>query len=293
MTRVLVAGATGYLGRFVAKELKERGDWVRVLARNPGKLKTPGPFLGPAIAGLVDDVFVGEVTRPETLRGLCDGIEVVFSSVGITRQADGLVHMQVDYRGNKNLLGRAAGASVRKFVFVHAFNARLLRSLEWIRAKQKFVGALKDSGMAHAVVCPNGLFNGMSGFLRMAKWGTAYLIGDGRRKINPIHGADLAKACADAVAGREAEIPVGGPVTYTYREIAELAFAVLGKLPRVRRVPVWVAKAALVFVRPFSRRYYTMAAALTAISQHDFQAPKSGSHTLRTFFEEMAPRLES
>jgi uncharacterized protein YbjT (DUF2867 family) len=192
-----------------------------------------------------------------------------------------------------NLLGRAAGASVRKFVFVHVFNARLLRFLEWIRAKQKFVDALKNSGMAHAVVCANGFFSDMSAFLRIAKWGTAYLIGDGRRKINPIHGADLAKVCVDAVAGRETAIPVGGPVTYTYREIAELAFAVLGKPPRVRWVPVWVVKAALPFVRPFSRRYYTMAAGLTAITQHDFQAPKSGSRTLRAFFEEMASRLES
>jgi uncharacterized protein YbjT (DUF2867 family) len=88
MNRVLVAGATGYLGRFVAREFKRRGDWVRVLARSPDKLKTPRPFLEPAVAGLVDDVFVGEVTRPGTLRGLCEGIEVVFSSIGITRQTD-------------------------------------------------------------------------------------------------------------------------------------------------------------------------------------------------------------
>jgi hypothetical protein len=40
----------------------------------------------PVVAGLVDNVFVGEVTQPQTLRGLCDGIEVVFSSLGITRQ---------------------------------------------------------------------------------------------------------------------------------------------------------------------------------------------------------------
>ena len=35
-------------------------------------------------------------------------------------------------------------------------------------------------------------------------------------------------------------IPVGGPVTYTHRENAELAFAALGKQPKVRREPVWL-----------------------------------------------------
>jgi hypothetical protein len=53
---------------------------------------------------------------------------------------------------------------------------------------------------------------------------------------------------------------VGGPVTYTNREIAELAFAALGKQPKVRREPVWLVKAALSLVRLFSKRYYTMAA---------------------------------
>jgi uncharacterized protein YbjT (DUF2867 family) len=291
MNRVLVAGATGYLGRFIAREFKRRGAWVRVLAHNPDKLKTPGPFLEPAVADLVDDVFVGEVTQPETLRGLCDGIEVVFSSIGITRQTDRDSYTEVDYQGNKNVLDLALAASVRKFVFVHAFNAHLLQHLEGMRAKQRFVEELQKSGMAHAVVCPTGFFNDMSEFLRMEKWGTVYLIGDGQRKINPIHGADLANVCVDAVSSQETDIPVGGPVTYTYREIADLAFAVLHKPPRIRRVPVWLVKAALPLVRLFSKRYYTIAAGITTITQHDFEAPKAGTHTLNEFYEEIAPKL--
>jgi uncharacterized protein YbjT (DUF2867 family) len=291
MTRVLVAGATGYLGRFVAKEFKERGAWVRVLARHPDKLKAPGPFLEPAVAGLVDDVFVGEVTRPDTLRGLCEGVEVVFSSIGITRQTDRLSYMDVDYQGNRNLLDLAVAASVRKFVFVYGFHARLLQHLGPMQARHKFIEDLRNSGMAHALVCPNGFFNDMSEFLRMAKKGTVYLIGDGQRKINPIHGADLAAVCVDAVASEEEEIPVGGPVTYTYQEIAELAFAVLHKPVRIRRVPVWLVRAALPVVRLGSRRYYAIAAGITTITQHDFEAPKAGTHTLKEFYEQMLPHL--
>src|SRR5262245_42296929 len=160
MARILVAGATGYLGRFVAREFKERGAWVRALARNPQKLRTPGPFLGPAIAGLVDDVFIGKVTRPESLRGVCDGVEVVFSSIGLTRQPDGPSSMEVDYQGNKNLLDRALKASVRQFIFVHVFNARLFQFLDYVKAKQKFVEELGQSGMGHTIVCPTGFFNG-------------------------------------------------------------------------------------------------------------------------------------
>ena len=75
MTRVLVAGATGYLGRFVAREFKRRGHCVRALARSPAKLDD--------LRGELDEIVRAEVTRPETLSHVRDGIDVVFSSVGM------------------------------------------------------------------------------------------------------------------------------------------------------------------------------------------------------------------
>ena len=95
MKKVLVAGATGYLGRFVVQEFKKRGYWVRSLARNPQKLEKTGPFLEPAVKDHTDEVFVGEVTKPETLRWLCDGIDIMFSSIAITRQRDKVSFMEV------------------------------------------------------------------------------------------------------------------------------------------------------------------------------------------------------
>jgi nucleoside-diphosphate-sugar epimerase len=64
---VLVAGAIGYLGRCVVREFKRRGHWIRALARNPERLAEPGLFLAPAVRDQIDDLFVGEVTLPETL----------------------------------------------------------------------------------------------------------------------------------------------------------------------------------------------------------------------------------
>jgi uncharacterized protein YbjT (DUF2867 family) len=47
---VLVAGATGYLGKFVTRAFKRRGYWVRALARDVDRLAKPGPFTAPGIA---------------------------------------------------------------------------------------------------------------------------------------------------------------------------------------------------------------------------------------------------
>jgi uncharacterized protein YbjT (DUF2867 family) len=89
MKRVLVAGATGYLGGFVAQEFKARGHFVRALARSPEKLNS--------VKDSLDEIIQGEVTRRETLKGVCEGIDIVFSSVGITKQKDNRTFKDVDY----------------------------------------------------------------------------------------------------------------------------------------------------------------------------------------------------
>ena len=220
MQRVLVAGSTGYLGKFVVREFKDRGYWVRTLARNPRKLEQTGPFLEPAVIDKVDEVFVGEVTKPETLQGLCDDIVIVFSSVGIARQKDKLTYQDVDYQGNKNILDIALTKSVKKFIYVSVFNAHLYGYLEIIKAHEDFVRDLQNSGLDYNIIRPTGYFSDMSEFLKMAKWGRVYLIGNGENRINPIHGADLAKVCVDTVDSKENEVPMGGPVTYSIQEIA-------------------------------------------------------------------------
>ncbi|MFC2141843.1 NAD(P)H-binding protein, partial [Acidobacteriota bacterium] len=71
---MLVAGATGYLGKYVVQEFKKHGFWIRALARNAAKLKS--------ISKYIDESFIGEVTVPNSLQGICRDIDIVFSSIG-------------------------------------------------------------------------------------------------------------------------------------------------------------------------------------------------------------------
>jgi uncharacterized protein YbjT (DUF2867 family) len=237
MKKVLVAGATGYLGKFVVRALKAKGYWVRALGRSAERLA--------AIEEYADELFIGEVTDPDSLSGLCDGIDIVFSSVGITRQKDGLTYNDVDYQGNRNLLTIAEGSAVSKFVYVHVLNAEKLQHVAMIQAKQAFVDELKQSALDYTVICPTGFFSDMEEFLSMARSGRVYLFGDGSNRINPIHGADLAEVCADALESREQQLDVGGPEVFTYREIAELAFEVFEKPSKITCLPKKLIAAAV------------------------------------------------
>ncbi|MCB9490136.1 MAG: SDR family oxidoreductase [Deltaproteobacteria bacterium] len=283
--RVLVAGATGYLGGYVAREFKARGCFVRVLTRDRGRLGD--------LAGLVDEVFEGEITKPETLTGVCDGADYVFSSVGITRQKDGLSFWDVDYHGNRHLLDEAQRAGVRKFVYVSVMNGPKLRHMAIVDAHEQFVEDLAASGLDYAVVRPTGYFSDMRDFFEMAGHGRVYLFGDGMHSMNPIHGADLAKVCADAVAGDQTEVPAGGPDVLTYRDIARLALEARGMAIKIISVPEWVARLLPKIVKVFHKRSGQTLEFLTTMLVSDTIAPTHGTHTLRAHFQALADQAQA
>lgn len=288
MKRVLVAGATGQLGRHVCRELKRRGYSVRALVRDERRLD--------AIRADVDETRVGDVTRPETLRGACAGVEAVISAAAAPLTLDfeerGATHESVDHLGNKNLLAEALASGVSKFVYVSVYGARAMRGLEYVDAHERFVAELRQSGVAFAVVRPTGFFSAMAEILKMAARGPVMSVGHGASRTNPIHEADLAAVCVDALEGDAQEVEAGGPETYTRREITELAFDALGKKPRLVRVPAAVFAPALLPLKLLHPRLHALMHFLVAVAQRDAVAPAHGERSLKDYFRELAKGIK-
>ena len=277
MNRVLLAGATGYLGSYIAKELLERSYPIRVIARNPDKLKQNNIES--------TEILQTEITQPASIKDCCKNIDIVISTVGITRQKDGLTYMDVDYQANLNLLQEAIQSGVKKFIYISALNGENLRHLKICDAKELFVEQLIKSGLEYCIIRPNGFFSDMTEFYTMAKKGRAYLFGDGELKTNPIHGEDLAAVCVDAIDKPDQEIKVGGPETLTHNEIAATAFEVLGIKPKIIHIPNWVRVAILKMVRLFSgSNVYGPIEFFMTVMAMDMVAPEYGRHTLREHF---------
>ena len=284
MKKVLVAGATGYLGQFVVKALNAKGYWVRALGRSAAKLAPVEEY--------ADELFVGEVTDPESLTGLCDGIDIVFSSVGITRQKDGLTYKDVDYQANRNLLTIAEASGASRFMYVHVLNAERLQHVAMIQAKQAFVDELKRSTLDHTVICPTGFFSDMEEFLKMARSGRVYLFGDGSNRINPIHGADLAEFCVGALESREQQLDVGGPEEFTYREIAELAFDTLDRPEKITCISKPLVSATVGALRWLSpAKVYGPLEFMASVMTMDVIGEANGQRRLADHFRD-CPRTE-
>lgn len=290
MKKVLVAGATGYLGRYVVKALKEQGYWVRVLVRNSNRLNEPGNHLAPPVLPYIDDIFQGEVTQPQTLAGVCDGVDYVFSSIGITRQKDGVTFKDVDYQGNMNLLLEAEASMAKKFMFVSVFKGNELRGT-LTDAKERFVRRLKQSSISHIIIRPTGYFSDMGEFLQMAVKGRVYLIGNGYKKMNPIHGADLADFCVKGLSRENAELYVGGPQIFTHREIATLAFQTTGNREKISFIPQILFQSAIYPLKILSSNQYGAAQFLYNAMTHDLIAPCTGTQQLLSYFQKVFAHL--
>ena len=124
--------------------------------------------------------------------------------------------MDVDYQGNQNLLEEALREGTTKFIFISVFNAENMKNLKGIQAKLRFEESLKRSGMQYSIIYPNGFFSDMLEYLQMARKGRGYVFGWGEKRINPIHGKDLAEVCVKAAVGDHEEIQVGGPDIFTH-----------------------------------------------------------------------------
>lgn len=282
--KIIVAGATGYLGRHLVKEMLFRGMDFKAIARNPDKL------LG---LGLKEDqVIKAEVTNPETLNGTMAQADIVISTVGITRQKDGLTYMDVDYQANMNLLHEAKAAGVSKFIYVSVIGGEQMRHLKIMEAKERFVDTLKLWGLDYSVIRPNGFFSDMKDFLNMAKKGKVYLFGNGEFRLNPIHGADLAKVVVDSIGNNEKEVVVGGPDILTQNEIAQLALQAWKRPIKISHLPDWIKKVLLSGMKAFSSsKTYGPFEFFLAMMARDNIAPRYGVQRLENFFTQEVDRL--
>ncbi|MEZ5572106.1 MAG: SDR family oxidoreductase [Halioglobus sp.] len=284
--RIVIAGATGYLGKYAVQAFKRRGYYVRVLTRSRERLFEPGPFTAPALSAEdFDDVFVGEITRPETLTGLLEGVDIVFSSVGISRQRDGLTFEQVDYQCNRNLIDLCATSTVRCFVYVSMQGAENIGHLAITQAHEKVVEDLKTSGMDYRIVRPCGYFSDMGVLYDMAAKGRSFLVGAGSNRMNPIHGRDLAEVCVDTLEGSALEVEAGGPDIMTQREAAELAFEVVGKPVKITVIPLWLARGLVRVIGLLSKQFADLANFIVTAGEIDGVGPRRGTTSLRSYFE--------
>lgn len=282
--RMLVAGATGLVGREIAALARDGGHWVRSLSRDPARAQ--------ALRGRVDEVRIADATDPSALAYACDGIDVVVSALGapVSPTASGRRSFDaVDRAGNLALLTEAVRAGVRAFVYVGVHGEDSYADTVYARAHTEVEAALRDSGMRFGIVRPTGVFGAFAEFVAMARRGRLPVIGSGTARTNPIHERDVAAAVLDAVVAEASiERDIGGPETLTRTRIAELAFEAVGRAPKPIHVPPAMMSATAWLWGLGNPRARDFLRFVVAASTHDCIAPPAGRHTLGPYLAALA-----
>mmetsp|Transcript_2474 Transcript_2474/g.2872 ORF Transcript_2474/g.2872 Transcript_2474/m.2872 type:complete len:315 (+) Transcript_2474:85-1029(+) len=300
--RILVCGGTGYLGGHVCKELKRRGHEVKLLSRKPKEK------LAPDLIQVVDEVFVAEATKRDSLVGICDNVDAVFSSLGNHTSNRKPTIWQVDEKANLNIVEEslAKTSKVKHFVFVSVlFGDKLRKKFAQAEARERVVDRLlleceeePHSRFALTIIRPSGFFNDMREVLDFGKGKFVWLLGNGKNKFNPIHGEDLASFCVDKIERQDINsnpvqaFNVGGPEMMSNREVYKLASAAWhGKAKSLIfiTVPICVVRAIATLIGLFNvnvESVIKMLAALSTVSTEEMETvEKYGRHTLAEFFQ--------
>lgn len=283
---VVVAGATGYIGRHIARAMHDAGYRVRALARDRNRLAS--------VRSACDEVFVGQATQRHTLHGLCDGADVVVSALGLRTVRSRPTPETVDLKANRNILEQARRVGVRHFIFISVLQAsQLIASVPILLPREQFVSQLEDSGMTWTVLRPTGSFNDMKEIYQTARHGWGVVLGKGSSRINPVHPADIADVAARAITDvslHNSEFEFGGPDIYTASEVIELAFRALGKQPRVLHLPYWSIDALAAAVRPVNRNAAGFLAFFRQTLSRDMVGIPIGKHHLWEYYLALASR---
>ncbi len=230
---VIVAGATGYIGRHVVKVLDAKGYRVRALVRSRDRAEAEGAFGAPSLRGHVTEWRIVDYSNSEMIKDVCAGAGRVISTLGVTQQKAS--PWDIDFVGNLRLLEDAERHGVASFLYVNVLHSERGTSLT-MRSKHAFSEALRRSRVAGQIVNPSGYFSDVTNFLLMARKGLGFTLDKGTARINPIHGADLADFIVDHITEPAGSWDVGGPDVFTYREIEELAFTVARRRPHILRL---------------------------------------------------------
>ncbi|MCG8345464.1 MAG: NAD(P)-dependent oxidoreductase [Chlorobiales bacterium] len=243
--RVFVVGATGYIGKFVVRELVARGYDVVSFARERSGVgaSTTAEQTQKDLKG--SEVRFGDISNPDSL--MRDGIrgehfDVVASC--LTSRTGGIKDAwNIDYRATRNALDAGVEAGATQFLLLSAICVQK-PLLEFQKAKLKFEKELMESGLTYSIVRPTAFFKSIAGQVESVKNGKPFVMfGNGElTSCKPISEADLARFMADCLedpAKQNKILPVGGPgKAVSVREQGEMLFEFLGKEPKFKKVPI-------------------------------------------------------
>ena len=236
-TLVTVFGGSGFLGRYIVRDLLAAGARVRIVARDPRDgwfLKTQG--------GLGQTQFVAaDVRRPDSVARALAGTDAAVNLVGILKGEFAAFHVD----GARNVARAAADAGCSALVHMSALGADAASASAYGRSKGEGEAAVRAAFPSATILRPSVVFGREDQFVNRFADLIAMLpvvpIIRGAARFQPVFVGDVAGAAVAALANPVAHgahiYELGGPETLTMAELNRWIARTIRRAPRFLTMP--------------------------------------------------------
>ncbi len=298
LTKIFVAGSTGYIGKNVVKYALDNGFDVVTAKRHsdnkPGQLNKKLKVIK---ISNNDNNWIADLEKVDVI------ISCLASRTGEPEDA----HL-VDYKLNCLLLEKAKALKCSQFILLSAICVQKPR-LAFQFEKLAFEEELKKSGLNFSIVRPTAYFKSLSGQIENIKKGKPYVyFGDGQiTQCNPISEKDLSLYILSCIKDKtkwRKILPIGGPKqSITPKDIGKILFEIFEVSPKYKSFPTKLLDAIrllLLIISPFSNwaknkselikiaKYYATESMLIWDEKKECydanMTPSTGKDTLRDYF---------
>jgi NADH dehydrogenase len=221
---VIVLGGTGFLGRRVVRKLQERGRTVRVATRFPE-----------TDARTADDWGCGarlvrvDIRDHDTLTHALEAATAVVNCVGLYVETPAESFRDVHVEGARAVAEVARAQGLERLVHISGIGTDPRSPSAYIRARAEGEEQVRHVFPAATILRPSAMFSRDGEFFGpletiVRRLPVVPMFGDGSTRLQPVHVGDVAEAICRVLESGKAVgtvFELGGPETFTYREILE------------------------------------------------------------------------
>ena len=242
--KVLLTGASGFVGTHVQKALLDDGHTIRCLVHSKKNI--------PRQTGV--ETVTGDITQPNSLKQALKDCDAIIHLVAIIEEnkSKGITFDKLNLEGTVNLADTAVKNGVNRFIYISALGADPNGPTAYFQSKGKAEEYIKDSPLIYTIFRPSfiygqgdAVYSMLSRVIQKTPYGIYPLFGNGLYRHQPVWVQHVSKGITNALSEPLTYYKtynVGGPEQLTFKKQLEILAEITNSKIRFLSLPLWLSK---------------------------------------------------